>query len=186
MMAQPGPSAKSPGGEEARVKPAASCFGNGCQDQLLEEETLTAGQPPKAAGWGLRIQAVGLSSSPQGCVRPDGGSASGGAPWGEGRSRGTGQDESLLPFGVGAFSQPAVVSPGGLHRGGDKEETALYTHVQAETNGRWACPLCQVLGQRGHQGRQRASRWGFTHSRAEALTKTGNKYTLTYRAWCVS
>ena len=64
------------------MKPAASCFGNGCQDQLLEEEMLTAGQPPKATGWGLRIQAVGLSSSPQGCVRPDGGSVSGGALWG--------------------------------------------------------------------------------------------------------
>lgn len=95
---------------------------------------------------------------------------------GEGWSRGTGQDESLLPFGGGAFSQPAVVSPGGLHRGRDKE-TALYTHVQAETNSRWACPLCQVLGQRGHQGRQRASRQGVTCSRAEALTKTGNNYT---------
>lgn len=92
--------------EEARVKPAASCSGNDCQDQLLKEETLTAGQPPKAAGWGLRIQAVGLSGSPQGCMRPDGGSASGGARWREGQSRGTGQDDLLLPFGVGS-RQPA-------------------------------------------------------------------------------
>ena len=129
---------------------------------------------------------MGLSSSPQGCVRPDGGSASGGALWGKGGAEGQGQMSLFVfPLVWGAFSQPAAVSPGGRHRGGDVEKTALYTHVQAESNSRWAHPLRQVLGQRGHQDRQWASRRGFPRSRAEALTKNSNKYMLTYRACCV-
>lgn len=115
------------------MRSPSSCFQSGCQTELWEKEN----SDPRAASAGPRLgfEALGAGSQRLSSgASPDSSSDPGAAEWVAGGKTARRGKKSPFPstLVLGATSHPPVVSPDGLHGGGDGEE-ALYMCVKANS-----------------------------------------------------